>query len=252
MRSRSLLAGLSAVCGVRLPVPRPPCGLRGLTASMSGAPPARPPENAAGQDLGELFELMTPPEVVNAPLPAGTVARSLGVRKKRGDVHRDGDWHSSVHIWLTDDEGNLLMQKRSELKDTNPGMWDVSCAGHITAGDASLETAEKELQEELGIAMAQDALAEARLCTFAYTAKGSTARHGAYECNEYTDIFLVRCSTDALRPEQLELEAGEVEGVKLVPAKEVIRAWEANDPSYVPRTPAYGAVIRQGLSKVGF
>ena len=83
-------------------------------------------------------------------------------------------------------------------------------------------------------------------------AKGSTARHGAYECNEYTDIFLVRCSTDALRPEQLELEAGEVEGVKLVPAKEVISAWEANDPAYVPRTPEYGAVIRQGLSKVGF
>ena len=252
MEFSRILASLSAVCGVRLPTPRLPCGLRSHSASMSGTLPARPPENAAGQDLGEMFELMPTPQVVNARLAAGAVARSLGVRKKRGDVHRDGDWHSSVHIWLTDDEGHLLLQKRSEFKDTNPGMWDVSCAGHITAGDASLETAEKELQEELGITMDQDALAEARLCTFAYAAKGSTARHGAYECNEYTDIYLIRCSTDTLQPERLELEAGEVQGVKLVPAQEVISAWAANDPTYVPRTPEYGAVLREGLSKVGF
>lgn len=42
------------------------------------------------------------------------------------------------------------MVGRSEFKDTNPGRWDVSSAGHITHGDGSLDTAKKELEEELG------------------------------------------------------------------------------------------------------
>ena len=214
---------------------------------MSAAPPARPPENAQGQDLGELFELFSPPALVDHRLPAGISRVSLGVNKPRGEVHRDGDWHSSVHVWLADEADNLLMQKRSELKDTNPGMWDVSCAGHITAGDGSLDTAEKELQEELGIAIGQQALAAGMCCTFACQGRGSTPKHGAYECNEFTDIYVLRCSADVLRPEALAVEAGEVSAVRLVPAVEVLRAWAAADPTYVPRSPRYSAVIREAL-----
>ena len=101
----------------------------------------------AGQDLGELFELYEPPRREDEPLPSGTAPRPLGVRKPRGDVHRDGDWHRSVHIWIADGDGRLLCQLRGLDKDTHPGRWDVSCAGHITAGDGSLDTAARELEE---------------------------------------------------------------------------------------------------------
>ena len=54
-----------------------------------------------------------------------------------------------MHIWLYDSQGNLVLQKRSESKDTFPGRWDVSVGGHVTSGDTVMETALKEVEEEL-------------------------------------------------------------------------------------------------------
>ena len=43
------------------------------------------------------------------------------------------------------------MQKRAMNKESFPGMFDTSSAGHIQAGDEPLESALRELHEELGI-----------------------------------------------------------------------------------------------------
>ena len=43
------------------------------------------------------------------------------------------------------------MQKRSEKKDTNPGLWTFSAGGHVESGETYMEAAHKELDEELGI-----------------------------------------------------------------------------------------------------
>ena len=42
------------------------------------------------------------------------------------------------------------MQRRSPFKDTHPNQLDVSCAGHVNAGDDVLESTMRELEEELG------------------------------------------------------------------------------------------------------
>lgn len=68
-------------------------------------------------------------------------------------VHEDGDIHGTVHIWIrrkTEKGYDLLLQKRSKEKDSFPGCYDISSAGHISAGDEPLETALRELEEELG------------------------------------------------------------------------------------------------------
>jgi len=57
-----------------------------------------------------------------------------GQVKDRNDVHRDGDWHKAVHIWIINFKGELLIQKRSPNKDTGAGQWDISAAGHMPAG----------------------------------------------------------------------------------------------------------------------
>ena len=74
-----------------------------------------------------------------------------GKIKKREDVHRDGDWHKSIHIWIVNDKNEVLLQKRSSNKDCYPNMWDISCAGHLTAGDTSISGALREIKEELGL-----------------------------------------------------------------------------------------------------
>ncbi|MGV7468041.1 NUDIX domain-containing protein, partial [Mycobacterium kansasii] len=64
-------------------------------------------------------------------------------------MHRDGDYHRAVHVWIYCESTNeLLLQKRSDCKDSWPGQWDISSAGHISAGDSSLITARRELHEE--------------------------------------------------------------------------------------------------------
>jgi hypothetical protein len=57
-------------------------------------------------------------------------------------VHADGDYHGAVHVWIyVESTGELLLQKRADRKDSWPGLWDISSAGHISAGDTSLITA---------------------------------------------------------------------------------------------------------------
>jgi hypothetical protein len=60
----------------------------------------------------------------------------------RGDVHRDGDYHRAVHVWIfAENTQELLVQRRADFKDSWPGLWDISSAGHISAGDSSLVSA---------------------------------------------------------------------------------------------------------------
>ncbi len=82
--------------------------------------------------------------------------------KERSMVHRDGDLHRTVHIWVvrqgTDGSLDVLLQKRSREKDAYPGCYDVSSAGHVQAGDDFVHSAVRELQEELGITAKEEEL----------------------------------------------------------------------------------------------
>lgn len=72
-------------------------------------------------------------------------------QETRDIVHRQDLLHRAVHIFVFNKRKELFLQKRSRLKDRHPGVWDSSAAGHLNAGEAYLETAIRELEEELGI-----------------------------------------------------------------------------------------------------
>lgn len=69
----------------------------------------------------------------------------------RAEVHGDNLLHRAVHILLSNDGGEVFLQKRSRLKDRHPGLWDSSVAGHVDAGEDYDAAAERELGEELGV-----------------------------------------------------------------------------------------------------
>ena len=93
---------------------------------------------AVAQDPSESFALCAPPPPSWDPYTGRPVL--TGSFKARAAVHRDRDWHRSVHVWVVDRDASaavwrVLLQLRAADKDTFPGMWDISAAGHITGSD---------------------------------------------------------------------------------------------------------------------
>jgi len=68
----------------------------------------------------------------------------VGIAKTKAEVHRDGDWHRAAHVWIVASDGRLLLQRRSLRKENYPSLWDVSAAGHLSAGETSKECAVRE------------------------------------------------------------------------------------------------------------
>ncbi len=79
----------------------------------------------------------------------------------RDEAHKNGILHRTAHVWVVRPANNgydILLQKRSERKESFPGLYDTSSAGHIPAGDEPLPSAVRELAEELGIEASPDEL----------------------------------------------------------------------------------------------
>ena len=75
----------------------------------------------------------------------------IGQIKEKQQAHEEGDFHRTAHVWIINDKNELLLQKRSETKKSNPNCWDISGAGHIKAGESVTKGAIRELKEELGV-----------------------------------------------------------------------------------------------------
>ena len=98
-----------------------------------------------GQSSNEVFDVVDANDQV--------IAQST-----RAEVHAKRLVHRAVHILVSHPDGSLLLQQRSEHKDTYPLAWTTSCAGHLDAGEGYLEAALREIPEELGVAVAADEL----------------------------------------------------------------------------------------------
>lgn len=142
-----------------------------------------------------------------------------GVIKPRGEIHRDGDWHRGLHIWVYgfDDRQRpfVLFQRRSEGKDTWPGALDVAVGGHFRAGETLRETL-REAEEEIGL--------EAGLDELIPLGRRFIDSHGpGYIDRELNEVFALRCDQPLTG---YRLHPDEVAGIVAIKLDEVIALFE--------------------------
>ena len=89
--------------------------------------------------MDELIDILTPE------------GKSTGKTALKSEAHKNGWFHATVHIWLFTSDDKILLQKRAMTKKVFPGLWDISVAGHIAAGETILVAAQREVFEEIGL-----------------------------------------------------------------------------------------------------
>lgn len=146
----------------------------------------------------------------------------------RREAHEQGICHRTAHVWVVrekDGRTQVLLQKRAAGKDSFPGCFDTSSAGHIPAGSQPLNSALRELSEELGIA------AQAEDLTFIGTFRIRYEKEfygKLFRDNEVSFVYLYRGAVDEAG---LYLQEEEVESVAWFDLDEVVRLRKNNDPS---------------------
>jgi isopentenyldiphosphate isomerase len=151
----------------------------------------------------------------------------------RSLVHASGLPHRTVHVWVAAGNGGILIQKRAAGKDSHPGLWDVSAAGHVQPGETPPETALRELGEELGIKAAACDLRFAGSRRIILRSGG-----GFFVDNEITDVYVTRFE-GSIRG--LDIDRAEVEEVRFIAAGELSRlmAGESFERDFVPHGREY-------------
>lgn len=74
----------------------------------------------------------------------------IGRTHIRGEKYPMGLYHLGVDIWIRNSKGEFLVQKRSENKESHPGVWAMT-GGSALSGETSIEAIHRETLEELGI-----------------------------------------------------------------------------------------------------
>ena len=185
------------------------------------------------QDDYELFEVMMCPPCHDDETPFDIYKDkpiSAGIMKPRAEVHRDRNWHRSVHVWVVDRfQKKVVLQQRSATKDTFPNRWDISAAGHIEAFSESVESAIRELAEELGLSATESELA------FIFTIPAAQAELGG--CNCFEDVYvLLRTESET----NFHVGEAEVSAVRWESWDTLRRRLnEEHNDEYVPRTAKY-------------
>jgi len=135
-----------------------------------------------------------------------------GETVEREYAHANGIRHRTSHVWLVrkkpgDSAVQILLQKRCQGKDSFPGCYDISSAGHIPAGIGYRESAVRELKEELGVDAREDELNDCGDITIGW----DSAFYGKpFHDRQYSKVFIIWRDIDE---NDFTLQEQEVESV---------------------------------------
>jgi isopentenyl-diphosphate delta-isomerase len=120
-------------------------------------------------------------------VPVGTMGKLA--------AHQQGALHRAFSVFVFDEAGRMLLQRRADGKYHSGGLWSNTCCGHPRPDEDTAAGARRRLREEMGVDCAlQPAF------TFLYRADvgGGLTEH------ELDHVFTARCG-DTPRPDPEEV-----------------------------------------------
>lgn len=162
-----------------------------------------------------------------------------GVSFERDDFAEHPEFMmGTVHVWLWRRANNtveLLVQQRSMRKKSHPGMYDISVAGHIDAGETPCETAVRECKEEVGLG-----IDESRL-VFAFAIRKTNVP------NVIAHVYVCEISGE-FTPMLQEIEVDACEWISL----DTLKSWSVNPKAHnlAPHGIGYYQVLIEQLERL--
>ena len=75
---------------------------------------------------------------------------SIG-RMEKMEAHEKGLLHRAISVFILNEKGEMLLQKRALHKYHSAGLWTNTCCSHPRPGEDTKMAAERRLFEEMGI-----------------------------------------------------------------------------------------------------
>lgn len=135
----------------------------------------------------------------------------------RGEELPEGFYHLVVHVWIRNSKGEYLISQRSASRPTFPLMWEC-VGGSVIKGESSIEGAVREVKEEVGLDLEQEA---GRLLFTKI--RGKYDKFGGKKFNDIADVWLFDYDGE------LQLEAAttdEVADCKWMTVSEIKKLYE--------------------------
>lgn len=179
-----------------------------------------------------------------------------GLTRERSLCHLLGTPHQTGHVWIVRKKNDcacqnvtinstnnadetsdklvdhatiqyeLLLQKRSHDKDSFPDCYDISSAGHVPAGSAVLDSAIRELSEELGINASTDDL----VMIGTHEGNSHSIFYGKpFHNHEFSTLYLY---TRPVQIEDLVLQESEIQSVKWFDLNKLMEDVKNDAPGY--------------------
>jgi isopentenyldiphosphate isomerase len=133
-------------------------------------------------------------------------------------IHRE----AGVLLVRSSDLG-VLFQKRSMKKKVLPGVWSTGCAGHVDYGSTVIETAIRELEEELGVKVDEE---ELEFMGKEFERQKNKERNEAH----FKYWFVLKVEDDC----EFVLQKSEVDEVRFLVGEDIDRMLDEGEKFYEP------------------
>lgn len=168
------------------------------------------------KDWDSIYNYISKIEFIDVLDESGNIT---GIIKTREEIKRDKDYYRIVLLWIYNPKlKKILVQRRSNNKESSPNKWDLTIGGHIKAGESSLDAIIRETKEEIGIDISND------IVTKVLEVKPSENKP------KFTDIYLVIKEVDI---NDIKLQLEEVSEIKYFSIEELIDLHNSNNQEFI-------------------